>query len=123
MTEEEVRSKMFSGVGPSKESKVFIIQYADGTIFFCKAKAREVRNLMFVWQLFEWVSGLNINRSKSELLYIGRRVSRGARRAALRGCRVGRFPIRYLGLSLTNKGVGRKEWWNIISKFEERIDG
>ncbi len=71
MIDRAVTNNMLRGVGPSEEAKIAIIQYADDTIFFCDAKVRQVRNLRFVWQLFEWASGLKINRSKSELFYIG----------------------------------------------------
>lgn len=61
---------LLRGVGPIDDTKVAFIQYADDTIFFCEAKERQVRNLYFVWHLFEWASGLKINSSKSELFYL-----------------------------------------------------
>ncbi len=67
MTGRAVTNNLISGMGPGVENKVSILQYDDDTIFFCQAKTSEVRNLKFMWQLFEWASGLRINRLKSEL--------------------------------------------------------
>lgn len=104
-------------------SKVAIIQYADDTIFFCEAKAGQVRNLLFVWQLFEWAFGLNINKGKTELLYLGRRTNRGERLAQVIGCKLGSLPLRYLGLPLSNKTLQKADWWPIIERVEKRIEG
>lgn len=77
LTDRAVSNNLFKGIGPTATSKFAIIQYADDTIFFCEAKSRQVRNLLFVWQLFEWASGLKINRLKSEVLYLGRHEEQG----------------------------------------------
>ncbi len=85
MTEKAISNRLFSGMGPATGCRVSIIQYADDTFFFCKAKLNEVRNLKFMWQLFERASGLKINLFKSELLYFGSQVGWGARLAGLIG--------------------------------------
>ncbi len=54
ITERDVSNNLLEGVGPNENSKVSIIQYADDTIFFCGAKSKQARNLLFIWQLFEW---------------------------------------------------------------------
>ncbi len=61
MMEKVLCNGLLKGVGSTEESKVAIIQFADDTIFFCEPKSRQVKNLLFVWQVFEWASGLKIN--------------------------------------------------------------
>ncbi len=118
-----VRNGLLKGVGPTKESKVAIIQYADDTIFFCEVKSRQIKNLLFIWQIFEWASGLKINSSKTELFYLGGHDTRGERLAAILGCRLGALPIRYLGLPLTNRQLRKEDWWFIIGRIEKMIGG
>lgn len=117
-----VKSHLIRGVGPNSESKVAFIQYADDTVFFCEAHSKQVRNLLFVWHIFEWSSGLKINRSKSELFYLGRTAHRGERFAQILGCKLSSFPIRYLGLPLKNSRLNKADWWPIISRIEKRIE-
>ncbi len=47
MTARAVSNKLFTGMGPAEGCKVSIIQYADDTIFFCKANSLEVGHLKF----------------------------------------------------------------------------
>ncbi len=89
---------------------------------YYKAKRRQVKILLFVWQLFEWASGLKINRSKTELFYMGGRVLRGERLAKILGCKVGSLPIRYLGLPFSVDPLRKEDWWPIISKVEKRLE-
>ncbi len=114
---------LINGVGPKIEDKVALIQYADDTLFFCEAKRRQVRNLRFVWRLFEWASGLKVNLSKTELYYFGRREARGGRLAEILGCKRGYLPTRYLGLPLSTKRLRREDWWTVIEKIAKRIEG
>lgn len=58
---------------------------------------------------FEWASGLKINRSKSELFYLGRTIQQGERLAEILGCKLGAFPTRYLGLPLTNRRLCKSD--------------
>ncbi|XP_020112123.1 uncharacterized protein LOC109726747 [Ananas comosus] len=123
VTNRAVCNNLLMGLGPTATSKVAIIQYADDTIFFCEAKRRQVRNLLFVWQLYEWASGLKINRDKSELLYLGSREDQGVRLAEVLGCKLGSLPIRYLGLPLSNRLLRKEDWWPIIERVERRVGG
>lgn len=66
MTNVAVSNSLIKGMGPFEASRVSLIQFADNTFFFCEARKRYMRNLIFVWRLFEWASGLKVNREKSE---------------------------------------------------------
>ncbi len=117
------RNGLLKGLGPTAESKNSIIQFADDTFFFCEAKSRHVNNLIFIWTLFEWASGMKINRNKTELIYMGRHESRGRRLADTLGCKLGALPMQYLGLPLTDKQLRREDWRLVIGKLEKRIEG
>lgn len=123
LVERAISNNLLTSVGPQRDAKVAIIQYADDTIFFCEAKRRQMRNLLFLWQIFEWASGLKINKSKSELFYLGRIDGKGERLADILGCKLGTFPTRYLGLPLSIKSLRKEDWWSIIEKIEKRIEG
>ncbi len=106
LVDRAVSSNLLRGVGPTDSCKVSCIQYADDTIFFYEARLRQVRNLCFMLELFAWASRLKINKTKSELLYLGQEAGKGEWLAAALGCKLGSFPLRYLGLPLTNRRPG-----------------
>lgn len=94
MTEKVEESKLFKGIGPTRDSTVTLIQYADNTFFFLKARKRYMTNLKIVWDLFEWASGIRINKEKSELFYMGCKTGRDIRLAGILQCNVGKFPTK-----------------------------
>jgi len=51
--------------------KVSMLQYADDTLFFCKASIQSVLNLKAILKCFELVSGLKVNYSKSKVGGVG----------------------------------------------------
>ncbi len=123
ITERAVHNGLLKGVGPTPASKVSIIQYADNTLFFCGAKRRQISNLLFIWNLFEWASGMKVNRQKTELFYLGRHARRGGTLADILGCKLGSLPTVYLGLPLSDKQLRKDDWGQVIGKFEKRIEG
>lgn len=80
-------------------------------------------NLLFIWKLFEWVSGLKINKDKSELFYFGSNPRTGDKLSHIIGCKSGILPFRYLGLPLYNKRLCKDDWALVINHIESRIDG
>lgn len=123
MTQRALANKLLTGLGPNEENSIAIIQYANNTFFFCEAKRRQLKNLLFMWQIFEWATGLKINKSKSELFYLGATEGKGKRMAHILGCHLGTLPTRYLGLPLSCKRLSREDWRSIVSKVEKRIQG
>ncbi|OAY73596.1 putative ribonuclease H protein [Ananas comosus] len=76
-----------------------------------------------MWSLFEWASGMKINREKSELYYMGQIEGRAARLANLLECKVGTLPTTYLGFPLSPRRPTKAVWTEIIHKIEHRIEG
>ncbi|OAY75380.1 hypothetical protein ACMD2_01901 [Ananas comosus] len=81
-----------------------------------------MRNLLFLWKMFEWVLGLKINTKKTELHYLGPNANRANRLADILGCRVGNLPFRYLGVPLHIKTLLKEDWNPIVNRIENRIE-
>ncbi len=76
-----------------------------------------------MWQIFQWASGLKINKNKSELFYLDCGENTGERLAEIIEYKLGSFPIRYLGIPLLRGRIRKEDWWGIISKIKNRIEG
>ncbi|XP_020102988.1 uncharacterized protein LOC109720350 [Ananas comosus] len=110
LTSKATSNNLFKGIGPSDESITTLTQFADDTFVFSVAWKRYMRNLRLMWHLFEWASGLKINREKSELYYLGKTESKAARLVNLLDCKVGTFPTSYLGFPLSPKPPTKETW-------------
>ncbi|XP_020104715.1 uncharacterized protein LOC109721473 [Ananas comosus] len=53
MTNEATSNNLIKGLGLSDTARVTVVQYADDTFFFSEAKRSYMRNLKFLWLLFE----------------------------------------------------------------------
>ncbi|OAY82668.1 LINE-1 retrotransposable element ORF2 protein, partial [Ananas comosus] len=123
ITEAATKNNLIQGIGPSANCQTVLLQYADDTLFFSEPKKGAMRNLLFIWKIFEWASGLKINTNKTELVYFGPNVSRASRLADILGCRVGKLPFRYLGLTLHTRTLRKEDWVPIINRMQARIEG
>ncbi|RVX09210.1 LINE-1 reverse transcriptase-like [Vitis vinifera] len=81
------------------EIMVFHLLFADDTILFCKASKDQLTHLGWILAWFEAASGLRINLAKSELILVGE-IDNIEEMAVELGCRIGSFPVKYLGLPL-----------------------
>ncbi|XP_020092824.1 uncharacterized protein LOC109713237 [Ananas comosus] len=123
MTNEAISNNLIKGLSPINVSKVTLNKFADDTFFFCEARSRYMRHLRFLWRLFEWASGMEINREKSKLYYLGKENGKEIRLAKILECRVGTFPSKYLGLPLFPKPPPKEAWREIILKLHRKIGG
>lgn len=71
----------------------------DDTLIFCNTNSENLRYLSWVFLWFEAISGLKVNRDKSEVIPVGR-IESLEDVVSMMGCRVGKFPTSYLGLPL-----------------------
>ncbi|OAY67761.1 hypothetical protein ACMD2_23473 [Ananas comosus] len=72
------------------------------------ARKRYMHNLRMLWHLFEWASGLKINREKSKLFYLGQTEGKATRLAQY---------------SPLQKIPTKEVWRRVIQKLQHRIDG
>ena len=69
-------------------TRVFLLQFADDTIFFSKASLEHLQNLKIIFLVFGQVSGLKINLEKSTILGINTRQELLSSLASVFYCRV-----------------------------------
>ncbi|RVW90151.1 Transposon TX1 uncharacterized 149 kDa protein [Vitis vinifera] len=81
------------------ERDLIHLLFADDTLLFCKADSGQLRYLSWVLLWFEAISGLKVNRDKSEVILIGR-VDYLENIISVLGCRIRNLPSSYLGLPL-----------------------
>lgn len=78
------------------------LQYTDDTIIFLKNSDSNLCNLKFILFCYEAMSGIKINYNKSEIFVMGIDSEAHGRIADIMNCRVGNFPIAYLGLPVSD---------------------
>jgi len=93
------------------------LQYADDTIIFLKDNETNYENLKFLLLCYESMSGMKINYNKSEVFAIGIEQVEIDRIAAIFGCKVGAFPIIYLGLPVSDRKLSK----NQLSFMEQKV--
>jgi hypothetical protein len=71
---------------------------------------------------FQNMSGLNIKFGQSEVIIVGTTDLERARFANLLNCKVGKFPISYLGLLVSDKTLRVLEWDFLTGKVGHRVD-
>ena len=76
------------------------LQFADDTIFFSNSCAEELKTLKSLLLVFRQISGLKVNRDKSNLFGINLDQNHLSRLALLLDCKASDWPILYLGLPL-----------------------
>jgi hypothetical protein len=98
------------------------LQYADDTMVMIEPSDEDIANLKLVLISFELMSGLKINLAKSEVVVVGTTPLEQERVARLLNCRLGTFPIKYLGLPLSNKSLRASDWEFLTAKVAKRVD-
>lgn len=123
MTDETTKNNLIKDLGPSIESRVTLIQFADDTFFLSEAKKKYMWSLKFLWKLFEWASGLKANEGKSKLYYTGQTNGRVIRLANILEYKIGNLLTNYLGLCLSNKSLKRMSENEYLRKYKEKLIG
>jgi hypothetical protein len=68
------------------------------------------------------MSGLKINLSKSEDVVVGTTAGEQERVAHLLNCRLGKLPIKYLGLPMSIKTLCASDWEFLMVKVGKRVE-
>lgn len=68
---------------------------------------------------FEALSGIRMNLGKTELYTIN--IPTGIELANHFRCKLGKFPIKYLGLPLHNSKLKKADWSFLIEKIEKKL--
>src|SRR4051812_47607794 len=73
------------------------LQYADDTMLMFAPDDKTIASVKLILLCFEMMSGLKINFQKCEVVAMGMANREGQRVANLLNCRLGAFPIQFLG--------------------------
>jgi hypothetical protein len=77
------------------------LQYAEDTMILIEPTKLGIANLKLLLLSFENMSGLKINFNKSEAIAVGTTGQDWVRFANLLNCKLGKFPISYMGLPVS----------------------
>ncbi|KAJ1686499.1 hypothetical protein LUZ63_017889 [Rhynchospora breviuscula] len=104
-------------------SPFFLLQYADDTLVFSSAEGHTLRALHLTLQLFQNVSGLTVNATKSS--FIPSNISDEACNLIVQLFQFQQadFPLHYLGLPLTVARPGRDCFQPLLDKIERKLAG
>jgi hypothetical protein len=79
---------------------VIIMQYANDTLLFLKNDLSYAINLKWLLSCFEQMSGMRINFHKCDLIPMNVEEQRAQLFSQSLCCRLGKFPLKYLGVPL-----------------------
>ena len=89
--------------------------FVDDTILFCDASREQLLSIRLVLSCFQAFTGLKVNVGKSEIVPVGE-VNNIDARANILQCRVGKLPMKYLGMPLGTSFKTTAIWNPILEK-------
>ena len=122
MIKKAVSMNLWTGVDVSKNGpNITHLQFADDTLLFAPSDRQSLKNIKMVLILFQLTSGLKINFHKSEIL--GVHVAESTLRdwAQILRCKVGRFPMTYLGLPLGGSTSRVACWEPLLTRMNNKL--
>ena len=97
------------------------MQYADDTIICLKENLENARNMKILLYLYELMSGLKINFSKSEVIILNSDEQKSLHYANLFNCQIGAFSLKYLGVPVSPSRLHVKDWAMLEEKNEKKL--
>jgi hypothetical protein len=125
LMESLARNNLFSGykVGSNDAMVVSHLQFADDTLILGEKSWANIRAMRAVLFLFEALSGLKVNFSKSLLVGVNVSASWLSEAAMVLNCKVGSIPFVYLGLPIGGNARRLSFWDPIINRIKARLTG
>jgi hypothetical protein len=110
MLENAKRAGEIKGLVPHLvEGGVTHLQYADDTIIFLDLDEQSIIYTKFLLYCFEEMSGLKINYDKSEIFVLGSDQEEELKIAEMFNCKVGKLPLKYLGIMVNSKHMNASD--------------
>lgn len=111
------RNDLIEDLAPEYVDKGFaILQHADDTILCLKEDMHQAANLKLQLYMYEVMSGLKINFSKSEVMMVRQEDSKNVEFSNMFNCTIGKWPIKYLGVPLLGSKLHVADWLPIGRK-------
>jgi len=98
-----------------------MLQFADDTIFVCKAKTQNIVVLKSILICFEIASGLKVNFNKSKLGSMGVQDNMVQRFSTILNCSVMKVPFKYLGIPVGENHRRKDFWQDMVTKIRKRL--
>jgi len=98
-----------------------ILQYADDTLIFMRADARELFFLKAMLNSFAESTGLKVNYAKSMMVPVNVDEAKLEIISRTLGCAKGSLPFTYLGLPLSLTRPTVADYWPLVSRCERRL--
>ena len=119
---EAVEKGVFHGCKlPNGGPTISHLQYVDDTVFIGDWYTSNSKNISRVLRCFHLSSGLKVNFNKSSLFGVGVNDMEVSSLAAAINCKVGRFPMKYLGLPIGVSMNRLEHWGPVIDKFRSKL--
>ena len=103
------------------EGGITHLQYADDTVILMDNDSQTLSNMKFLLYCFEWLTGLRINYHKSEVVTFGIDPGQQQQIANFMNCKVGKLPMIYLGLPISDKHLGSKAFTAMETKMRSKL--
>lgn len=111
------------GIHPECEAPLIThLSFADDVLIFFDGSADSLRGILQILEEFRQISGLKINKQKSELLIDGGSSSSCRELAAEVGIAQGALPLRYLGVPLSPKKMTSSDFQPLLDKIAARFN-
>jgi hypothetical protein len=98
------------------------LQYANDKMISIEPTDMGIANLKTLLLCFESMSGVKIIFDKSEVVVSGLAEGAKHRVANMLNCKLGKFPIKYLGLPVSDRPLSVAEWGFFMEKVGHRVD-
>jgi hypothetical protein len=108
-------------VGGNDSVVVSHLQFADDTLILGEKSWANIRVMRAVLFLFEALSGLKVNFSKSQLVGVNVPASWLSEAAMVLNCKVGSIPFVYLGLPIGGNARRLVFWEPLLSRLKSRL--
>ncbi|KAL4185345.1 hypothetical protein AMTRI_Chr10g230240 [Amborella trichopoda] len=95
---------------------------ADDTLIFCEASMDEICNVATFLQCCEPALGMKVNFHRTSLVLVGCGEGHVSSFEARVGCKVERFPIKYLGIPILDSWLSRNVWDSTIKIYQVKLD-
>jgi hypothetical protein len=120
-----VETESFTGyrVGGANSVVLSHLQFADDTLLIGEKSWANVRAIRAGLLLFEAMSGLKVNFHKSSLVGVNISDSWLSEAASVLGCKVGKIPFLYLGLSIGGDPRRLLFWEPVVNRINTRLSG
>ena len=117
------KNDLIVGMAPDLIDKgIAILQYADDTVICFEHNVECALNIKLLLYVFELMSGLKINYSKSEIFLIGGDNNIVETYVEMFGCRVGTLPLLYLGMPVSFRCIGNSDLEYVDERCVRKLD-